>query len=107
MTHCEADVRVGGAWRYVLKKDTGEEVAFSGTYAEVTPPTRLVYTQVYEPIPTAGETMVTVTFDEHDGKTHLVSRYLYPSKAVRDGVIASGFERNLQETMDLLEALLS
>src|SRR5215468_5755592 len=46
---CEADVRVGGAYRYVLGRDA-EELAFSGTYREVTPYSRLVYSQVFEPM---------------------------------------------------------
>src|SRR5258705_6618823 len=42
---CDADVRVGGTYRYVLRNSGGGEVAFSGTYTEGAPPTRLVYTQ--------------------------------------------------------------
>src|SRR5579871_2979927 len=82
---CEADVRPGGGYRYVMRKGTGPELAFSGTYSEVTPPTRLVYEEVFEPMRAAGAVLVTVTFEEEDGKTHMVHRGLYPSKQVRDG----------------------
>jgi protein-S-isoprenylcysteine O-methyltransferase Ste14 len=76
-----------------MLKDEGPEIGFSGAYTEVTPPTRLVYTRVYEPMKAIGAVLVTVTFDDHDGKTHLVSRSLCPSKQVRDGMLASGMYR--------------
>jgi uncharacterized protein YndB with AHSA1/START domain len=68
------------------------------------PPTRLVYTQVYEPMKDIGAVVVTVTFDEHDGKTHLVSRSLCPSKQVRDGMLGSDMEHGMRETFDQLLA---
>ena len=51
--------------------------------------------------------IVTVTFDERDGKTHLVSRELYPSKEARDAAIASGMEHGMRETMDQLDELVA
>ncbi|NVJ08918.1 SRPBCC family protein [Myxococcus sp. AM001] len=107
MASCEADVRVGGGYRYVLRNPDGGEVAFSGQYTEITPPSRLVYTQVFEPMADAGSVTITVTFDERDGKTHMVSRELYPSKEVREAVLASGMEHGLRETMEQLDALVS
>ena len=103
---CEADVRVGGTYRYVMRKGSGPEIAFSGTYAEVTRPTRLVYEEVFEPMAALGAVRVSVTFTEEDGKTRVVHRGLYPSKQVRDGVIASGMEHGMRESMDQLEALV-
>lgn len=109
---CDANVRVGGRYRYVLRLDTGNEVAFSGTYTEVTPPSRLVYTQTFEPTasganPGDAELIVTVTFDERDGKTHLVSHTLCPSREVRDAILASGMEHGMRETMDQLDELVA
>jgi uncharacterized protein YndB with AHSA1/START domain len=104
---CEADVRVGGRYRYVMRRDTGGEMAFSGTYTEVTPHTRLVYTQAFEPMRAAGEAIITVTFEERDGQTLLVAHELYPSKEVLDGTIASGMEHGMRETMDQLEELIA
>ena len=108
---CDASVSVGGGYRYVLRLDRGGEFAFSGRYTEVTPHTRLVYTQVFEPKASGGNAgheavVVTVTFDERDGKTHMVSRSLCPSKAVRDAIIASGMEHGMRETMDQLDELV-
>jgi uncharacterized protein YndB with AHSA1/START domain len=112
MASCDADVRVGGTYRYVLRFDAGKEFAFSGKYREVTPPLRLVYTEIFEPTaagasPDDEGVVVTVTFDERDGKTHMVSRSLCPSKEVRDTIIASGMEHGMRETMDLLDELVA
>lgn len=105
MVSCEADVRVGGKYRYVLGRE-GEEMGFSGEYREVTPHSRLVYTQVFEPMQGAGEVVVTVSFEEQDGKTRMVSRELYPSREVREAALAAGMESGMRETMDQLDALV-
>jgi uncharacterized protein YndB with AHSA1/START domain len=55
----------------------------------------------------SGAAVVTVTFEERDGQTHLVARELYPSKEVLDGVIASGMERGVHITMDQLDELVA
>lgn len=101
---CQADVRPGGKYRYLLRKD-GRDFAFSGTYTEVAPHTRLVYTQIFEPFP-GGEAIITVTFEEHGGKTRLVAHEVYPSKEARDGALASGMEQGMRETMNQLDQLV-
>ena len=55
----------------------------------------------------AGAVIVTVTFDGHEGKTHLVAHELYPSKEARDGALASGMEHGMRETMDQLDELVA
>lgn len=107
LVECRADVRVGGTYRYVMRKGDGPLMAFSGTYAEVTPPTRLVYDEIFEPMAAAGSVRVTATFEERDGKTRYVINSVYPSKQVRDGVLASGMEKGMRESMDQLDDLLA
>jgi uncharacterized protein YndB with AHSA1/START domain len=112
MVSCDADVRVGGRYRYVLQPGKGDVFAFSGRYTEVTPHSRLVYTSNFEPkgveaVDDVGAAIVTVTFDEQHGKTHLVARELYPSKEVLDAVLASGMEHGMRETMDQLDELVA
>ena len=109
---CDADVRVGGHYRYVLQLDAGNRFAFSGKYVDVTPSSRLVYTEIFEP--TAGGVqpdeegiLITVTFEERDGKTYLVSRSLCPSTEVRDTILSSGMEHGMRESMDQLEELIA
>jgi uncharacterized protein YndB with AHSA1/START domain len=109
---CDADIRVGGSYRYVLTPATGGAFAFSGRYTEITPHSRLVYTQMFEPTAagaTPGDTplIVTVTLDEHDGKTHLVEHVVCPSKEVRDVILASGMEHGMREAMDRLDELVA
>jgi uncharacterized protein YndB with AHSA1/START domain len=101
------DLRAGGAYRYVFGRDPSEGMAFSGTYKEVTPFSRLVWTQVFEPMPSAGEAIVTATFEEQHGKTRLVVHQLYPSRESLDGSIASGMERGMRETYEQLEELVA
>ena len=104
---CDADVRVGGSYRYVFGRDAARAMAFSGTYTEVTPPSRLVYTQIFETMREAGEAIITVTLDEKDERTRLVLHELYPSKEALDGAIASGMEKGARETMEQLEDLVA
>ena len=97
---CEVDLRVGGAWRTVSRHPKGE-VAFHGVYHEITPPDRLVYTELMEPYPDGS--MVTVVLTEEGGKTRMTVTASYPSKEVRDMVLASGMERGAAASYDRLE----
>ena len=84
------------------------EMAFSGTYREITPPTRLVYTEIFEPgaQPADDEgATVTVTFEDRAGQTRLVSHSHFPSKEVLDMVLATGMEDGMRETMNQLDEL--
>lgn len=109
MIECEADLRVGGRYRYVARHPGGV-FAFSGEYRELTPHTRVVCTEVFEPDakPDGEEgAIVTITFEDRGGKTLVVSRSIYPSKEVLDAVIATGMESGMRESMDQLEELLA
>ena len=106
LIECEADVRVGGGYRYVFGRPGEPAMAFSGEYREIVHGARLVYTQIFEPMREAGVGVITATFEAHEGGTRLVQRELYPSKEVLDGAIASGMERGMRDTLEQLEALL-
>src|SRR4051812_44044446 len=85
---CEMDVRVGGRYRLVFKHPASPQpMEFFGTYTEVTPPSRLVWTNDEGG---DGGAVTTVTFQEKGGQTLLVMRDLYPSKEALDEAIASG-----------------
>jgi len=103
---CHADARVGGSYRYVFGRPGEPPMAFSGIYREVVPGERLVYTQIFEPMPNTGDGVITATFEPHPEGTLLTQRELYPSKEVLDGAIASGMERGMRETLEQLETLL-
>jgi len=102
---CEADVRVGGTYRFVFGHDAVETMAFFGRYLEVTPHSRLVWTNEEGD---GGEAITTVTFEEKDGKTLLVLRELYSSKQALDDAIESGSSATsaAPEQFELLDELL-
>ena len=81
-------------------------MAFSGVYQEVVHGARVVYTQIFEPMREAGVGIITATYEQTEGGTLLTQRELFPSKQVLDGVIASGMERGMRETLEQLDALL-
>jgi uncharacterized protein YndB with AHSA1/START domain len=100
---CEADVRVGGKYRFVFGCGDAKPMEFFGKYLEVTPGSRLVWTNEE-----GGESgsVTTVTFEEKSGKTLLVMRDLYPTKEALDAAVASGSTGGMCETLDQLDALL-
>jgi uncharacterized protein YndB with AHSA1/START domain len=102
VTSVEIDLRVGGAWRYVMVTDDGFEVAFHGEYREIVPNERIVSTEVYEGFPD-GEALDTLTLTEVDGRTTLTVLVQHASKEHRDAHVNSGMELGMQEAMDLLE----
>jgi len=97
---CEADVRVGGKYRLVFSFKGSEPMVFFGSYLEVTPCSRLVWTN--EEAGDAGQ-VSTVTFEERGGKTLVVLHELYPSKEALDAARASGAESGTLETFDQLD----
>ena len=108
MTIADIDLRVGGAWRYVMTAHGGFEVAFHGEYREIVPNERIVNTEVYEmpgapALPAADEPLNIVTFTEVDGRTTLSVLVQTTSTELRDTIINSGMEDGMQEGMDLLE----
>ena len=106
MTVAEIDLRVGGAWRYVMVTDDGLEVAFHGEYREIIPNELIVSTEVYEGMP-EGEALNTVKFTEKDGRTTLTLLVQHASKEARDAHIESGMEGGMQEGMDPLEQVVA
>jgi uncharacterized protein YndB with AHSA1/START domain len=104
---CESDLRVGGTYRYAFGRDPKNPEVFSGRYVEVKSPSRLVLTQVYERMRSAGEAVVTATFEEGQAKTRLTLHQLFPSKEALEGALASGMEHGMRVTLDQLEALVA
>ena len=101
-TVVEIDLRVGGAWRYVMVTPDGQEVGFHGEYREIVPDERLVATEVYEGAPGAPA-LTTLTLAEADGRTTISLLVEHASKEARDAHVASGMEDGLQDALDLVE----
>ena len=101
---CEADVRVGGKYRFVFGHPASPQpMEFFGKYLEVIRPSRLVWTNEEG---AEGGQVTTVTFEEKAGRTLLVMRDLYPSKKALDEAIASGSAAGMDETFEQLDELL-
>lgn len=98
---CEMDVRTGGGYRLEFGHDAANAMAFFGKYIEVTPPSKIVWTNEE-----AGEiTVTTVTFEDRGGKTLLTFSELYPTKEACDEAI-TGSAAGLPEQFEQLDALL-
>jgi uncharacterized protein YndB with AHSA1/START domain len=101
---CETDVRTGGSYRFVFGHPAAEQpMAFFGRYIEVTPPSRLVWTNEED----EGGALTTVTFEENDGKTRVVVHDLYPSKDALDAAVASGSTGAWPEQFEALADLIT
>jgi uncharacterized protein YndB with AHSA1/START domain len=101
---CEIDLRPGGAWRFVNQHPQGEAV-FYGEYREIAAPTRLVFTEIFEPYPDSVS-VVTAEFTEEGRKTRLTATVRYPSLEVRDMVLATGMAKGAAVSYDRLEDLV-
>jgi uncharacterized protein YndB with AHSA1/START domain len=101
---CEADVRAGGTYRFVFGHPASEQpMEFFGRYIEVTPHSRLVWTNDEGG---EGGAVTTVTFEERGAETLVVMHDLYPSKEALDSAIASGSTSGFSETFDQLDEVL-
>jgi uncharacterized protein YndB with AHSA1/START domain len=99
---CEMDVRTGGTYRLVFGRDAADPAEFFGRYIEVTPHSRLVWTN-----DEGGDDgpITTVTFEEKEGRTLLVLHELYPSKEALDAA-GTGAADVMGETFTQLDELL-
>ena len=97
----DADVRPGGRYRLVFSHDAST-MEFFGKYIEVTPHSRLVWTN--DEAGDAGQ-VTTVTFEEKAGKTWVVLHELYPSKEALDAA-GTGAADAMPEQFEQLDELL-
>lgn len=98
---CEMDVRTGGSYRITFGHDASDAMAFFGKYLDVSPPSRLVWTNDES----EGAAVTTVTFEEEDGGTLLVLQELYPSNEALDEAFV-GMEDAMPEQFEQLDELL-
>jgi len=102
---CEIDLKVGGAWRSVLRGPGGKEMGMRGVYQEIVPPERLVSSESFDDYP--GESLNTLVLSEEDGKTTFTITVQYASREIRDAVIKSGMEPGAAECYDKLAERLA
>jgi uncharacterized protein YndB with AHSA1/START domain len=120
---CELDVRVGGAWRIVMRGPDGTEHPAKGVYREIVEPERIVWTIDHSDLPDQWHDMVnpnrpqgqgkptlealsTVTFEEFEGMTKLTIRTRFESVAIRDALLKIGMNEGWSQSLERLAAVL-
>jgi uncharacterized protein YndB with AHSA1/START domain len=99
------DVKPGGAWRFVQSRPDGNQYVFRGVYRGIVSLNWLAYTFEFEGMP--GKVLLeTVTFEENDGQTKVITNALFDSVDHRDGMLESGMEQAAAESYDRLAELL-
>ena len=104
---CEIDLRVGGKYRYVWRKDDGFEMGMGGVFKEVVRPERIVSNEAFDQSWYEGECLATTTFVERGGKTTLTMTLRYDSKKIRDAVLKSPMKGGVEESFNNLADLLA
>src|SRR2546421_3314915 len=108
MPICEIDLRVGGAYRYVWRRDSdGSEMGMGGVYREIAAPERLVATEKFEQPWYPGEAVSTTVLVEQGGKTTITQTVLYQSQEGRDAVLQSGMDRWVAASYDRIWGVLA
>ena len=107
MPVCEIDLRVGGAYRYVWRKDGVPDMGMGGVFREIVAPSRLVATERFDDSWYPGEALDTTVFVEEGGITKTKITVLYESKEARDTARRSGMEHGMAAGYNRLDELLS
>jgi uncharacterized protein YndB with AHSA1/START domain len=107
MPVCEIDLRVGGDYRYVWRRDSdGTEMGMGGVYREIVAPERVVATEKFDEAWYPGEALGTTVLVEQGRKTTVTQTMLYQSREARDAVLKSGMEKGVGASYDRLAELL-
>ena len=106
MPVCDIDLRVGGAFRYVWRKDGVKDMGMGGVFRDIVPASKLVNTEVFDDAWYPGEAENTTTFVEKGATTEVAITVRYQSKEARDTASRSGMERGMIAGFDRLEELL-
>ena len=107
MPVCEIDLKVGGKYRYVWRRDKdGTEMGMGGVYREIVAPERLVATEKFDQSWYPGEAVGTFVLVEQGGGTTLTQTILYESREARDAVLKSQMEKGVVASYDRLAKLL-
>ena len=103
MPVCEIDLRVGGKYRYVWRKDDGRELVSHGEHREIDAPERLVTTEQMQGFD--GASVNTMVLREEGGRTTLTLTMLFPTTDARDGALRSGMSDGIAASYDRLQAI--
>jgi uncharacterized protein YndB with AHSA1/START domain len=109
---CKVDFRPGGVWHYCMRGPEGDESWGKAVYREIVEPERIVYVDTFvdeagNPVEDAPEMLITITFEEQDGKTKFTSHTQFASAAELEAVLNMGMEEGFTQTLDRLEEHLT
>ena len=105
---CEIDLRVGGAYRFVMRNPDGIESTLQGLYREVARPEHVVFTERFSmPGFTSDEYQVASVFTELGGRTTLTTTILHKTRENRDGHLNSGIEIGVAPAYDRLAEVVA
>jgi uncharacterized protein YndB with AHSA1/START domain len=104
---CEIDLRAGGKLRYVWRNKEKGDMGMSGVFSEVAAPERVVHTELFDQDWTGGETLLTSTFEERNGRTTVAANVRYSSQEARDGALKTGMIEGWSMGHDRLDTLLA
>jgi uncharacterized protein YndB with AHSA1/START domain len=108
MPVCQIDLKVGGKYRYVWRRDAdGTEMGMGGVYREIMRPERIVSTEVFDEAWYPGEALGTLVLVEQGGKTTVTQTVRYESRETRDGVLKSPMESGVAASYNRLAELLT
>ncbi|MFZ4453532.1 SRPBCC domain-containing protein [Salibacterium aidingense] len=110
-TNYQMDVRPDGVWHYCMRSEDGEESWNKAIYQEILEPEKLVYTDVFSDeegstLENMPQVLVTLYFEEHGGKTKVISRAQFPSEEQLNQVLDMGIIDGMISTWDCLEDYL-
>ncbi|HET7578975.1 MAG TPA: SRPBCC domain-containing protein [Bacillales bacterium] len=102
---CNIDLRPGGIWHYCMESPEGERHWAMSVYREIDDPERLVYTGCFadeeaNPIDGIPEHLVTVTLDEHEGKTKVTIHVELGSAKELEATLNMGMKEGLTMCVD-------
>jgi uncharacterized protein YndB with AHSA1/START domain len=107
MAVCDVDLRVGGAYRWVWKRDSdGFQMGMGGVYREIVAPERLVATEKFDDAWYPGEAVNTIVLVERACKTTLTQTTRYESREARDTALKSGMETGVAASYDRLARIV-
>ncbi len=105
MPICEIDLRPGGPWRYLWRKADGREMSMNGSYREVRPPERAVWTERWGH--EWPETINTLDLTEAGGLTIMTLTATYPHTAAREAATQTGMKDGIERSLARLDQLLT
>lgn len=113
MEECIMDFREGGEWRYCLRgPNEGDESWGKAIYQEINEPEKIVYKDHFTDVEgninkEMPELIVTVEFQEHDGKTRQIQTALFDTPETREKIVEMGFIEGMNSSLERLEEHLT